>query len=287
LARAPTLPPRPRYSVKTRIKSVTHDPPDAMKRYKWKEWKKPFTSDPKKAVEPKPKREKRSTKKKTAKSEKPPVPVDSMDKKQILTALKREHPQTTHTVGVLKANIQASFRTNKELAEELFQVLNEAVTAANKVKRDAQRLIGLYMEYMARVIRVSPTRCVEPDDRKYLDGLCQRITKKKESGNEDDEPASSGFLGVFLRCLYSGNEPSSTGVAKLVAGFMKRLEALGLYQPPSPLQNIWARRETSFTPSDLVRSVSTQLGSELMRMYCDGTVEMQEKVFFCTHDKDI
>ena len=233
----------------------------------------------------KPKPEKRSTRKKTKKS--PTVPAEPVNKRQLLTALKQEHPQTTLTVGTLKANIKASLRTNMDLANELVQLLNEAVTAANKVKRDGQRLIGLYLERMARVIQTNPARVVEPDDRQYLDGLCQRISKKKDGGDEDggdedDAPASSAFLGAFLRCLYSGNAPSDAGVGKLVAGFMKRLEDLRLYQPPPPERDRWVRHKTPFSPSDLLRSISTQLASELLKMYCHGTIEMQEKVIIYT-----
>jgi len=197
-----------------------------------------------------------------------------MNKKQLLSALKQEHPQVTLTVGTLKANTQACLRNEPDLANELVQLLEEAVREANKVKREAQRLIGRYVELMARVIQSNPTREVEPEDRRYLDGLCQRISKEKEGGKDDDAPASSGFLTAILRCLYSGNEPSE----KLARGYMKRLKALGLYESPTPLKNIWSRHPTAFTPSDLVRSVSTQLAVELMKMYCHGTIEMQEKV---------
>lgn len=51
-----------------------------------------------------------------------------------------------------------------------------------------------------------------------------------------------------------------------------------MYQSPLPLRTIWERLSTAFTPTDLVQSLSTQLAAELMKMYCDGRMEMQEKV---------
>ncbi|KAG0017425.1 hypothetical protein BGZ80_008295 [Entomortierella chlamydospora] len=75
--------PRPRYSVKTRKKTVVHEPPKELTRYKWKPWAKQPESPLEKESTPEPK----PTKKPSKKPKKPPTPIESMDKKGLLKEL--------------------------------------------------------------------------------------------------------------------------------------------------------------------------------------------------------
>jgi hypothetical protein len=77
--------------------------------------------------------------------------------------------------------------------------------------------------------------------------------------------------------LYSGNYPTSkASELKNLDFFIAWLEKHGFYTPPR------ARHELNvampFQPSTLVRSVATQLGSELHKMYGIGTWELHKKV---------
>ncbi|KAF8940035.1 hypothetical protein BGZ58_007965 [Dissophora ornata] len=121
---------------------------------------------------------------------------------------------------------------------------------------------------------------LEPKDRVFLDGLCQRTQPNEEDNSNDDgdydEPGSSQFLAAFLRYIYSGNYPTDRGVGKLVTGFINRLQELGVHTPLRARNVI--RESTTFTPDDLVHSVSVQLAVELKRFYCDGAVKLHKQL---------
>lgn len=60
-----------------------------------------------------------------------------------------------------------------------------------------------------------------------------------------------------------------------VNAFIDRVIELGLYATPSADVNEGA---LPFTPTDLVRSIASQLKAELKRMYTHGTCEIHKKV---------
>ncbi|KAF8940036.1 hypothetical protein BGZ58_007966 [Dissophora ornata] len=122
--------PRPRYSVKTREKTVVYEPPKGLKRYKWKPWVKPPESPLEKESTLKPK----STKKPSRKPKKPPTPIEFMNKKELLSALTWEHPRATLKIGTLQANIRMALNPQMDLAGEMIACLREAVGEANKTK---------------------------------------------------------------------------------------------------------------------------------------------------------
>ncbi|KAG0294208.1 hypothetical protein BGZ98_001851, partial [Dissophora globulifera] len=224
------------------------------------------------------------SKKPATKPKKPPTPIESMNKKQLREALGWEHPMVTLNIGTLQANIRAALKTEREVSCRMIVRLREAVNEANKIKRRAQRLIGRYVEKMA-------SGCLEPVDQTYLDGLCRRVqledaddgqdgSQNHTDDNIDDGSDSSNtqqqFLAAFLRHLYSGNPPTTRGIGPVVSGFIVRLQQLNLYTPPRSTSAILQR--APFTPSDLLRSVSSQLAAELKRLYCNGTIVLQKQL---------
>ncbi|KAF9083253.1 hypothetical protein BGX27_004217, partial [Mortierella sp. AM989] len=165
--------PRPRYSVKSRRKTVNHDRPRAMRRYAWKNWtktpesnlepikesapnptevdsetdidNKPMASTNVKTTKNQPQKrcKKRSKKRPKKKPQKPPTPIKSMGKKQLWDALKWEHPQVSLDIGTIQANIRAATKNNVDVGNQMIVFLREVTGEANKTKRCAQRLIAL------------------------------------------------------------------------------------------------------------------------------------------------
>lgn len=131
----------------------------------------------------------------------------------------------------------------------------------------------------------------EEDDEDEIKGVLENEGNNDDNDDDDDDEDDTdlevrkkggkskgqlSFISSFLRSLYSGNPPKSTGIGIKVNSFISRLQELGLYSPPRSTSALNERMP--FTPTDLVRSVAGQLKSELQRMYKNGTCDIYKKV---------
>ncbi|KAF9574621.1 hypothetical protein EC968_006036 [Mortierella alpina] len=269
--------PRARYSIRIRRRRALEPEPPIMKRYEWKA----FKEQPQSPDTPPPKKPKKA---KTPKKPRPPLKIDKMS---LVRALSYEHPAASLEVGTLKANAKEAIGNDPDLVDELVSCIRGAARQAGNIKRKTQRLLGLYIEQIQR-------HGVQPCDVPILDLLCPRITPKEPSRpeaaeeqdedgdqNEDEiceegkENSTMKFVSALMRYVYSGKQPKATGVGPMVSAFIRRLEQLG----------IWARNNSStppsqpeYRPTDLVRSVASQLSFEIRKMYRQGTYEISDKL---------
>lgn len=280
--RAKTPRHRPRYSIKKRTRRLEHDPPKGMKQYKWKPWTKPPESPV--DLDTGTKSKSKATETESSLSTATTVVAD-MDKRQLVRALCWEHPTVTLDIGTLSANVNEVLKDEPALQQEVLDCIRKAVRLAAEIKRSCQRLIGLYLE------RLTVPGVLQPSDTDVLDHICPRIAPKttdpaadRTDNDEEDKDASDlggngdkqeQFLAALLRYLYSGNYPKRQGVGNVVNTFIIRLEDLMLLNKGDRSA---IRTTMAYKPSDLVRSVASQLSVELKRIYRKGSYELHEKV---------
>lgn len=215
----------------------------------------------------------------------------------------KEHPFATLTVGTLQGNVRTVLMEDTAVAEEAMAIVNDTVHQAHLVKRRCQETIGTFFEH------VFALEVIQPSDRVFFDYLCPRVKAKAPSDerdgqnvNQDDENDDAlqiRFLKCFMTCLYTKNPPSTTGVTagliqfnprlgelcrngkkvgvgEVVGMFIRRLEEFGIQISLRPGSEI--RTQSALPAEVVVRSVATQLGEELNRMYCNGSHALLEKV---------
>ncbi|KAF9900204.1 hypothetical protein EC991_007789, partial [Linnemannia zychae] len=290
---------RGRYSFKTRARKISHTAPPMSKQFKLKFYTRP----------PDTVNNSTPAKKTTSKANKPlqpnTKPIADKDKRGLLRSLSWHHPTAWLDIGTLETNVGrvsgdgATLRNQETplslniVQQEVVDCIQEAVRLAANVKRNAQRLIGGYLETLAvrmhaaeetkrtELQKVSPPMtmtnadrrkarrdAVTDDEREILTHLCVRLNpnntdqeqqdveQKKEDNTDLDEKGNieQQFLRSFLTYLYSGNYPGKAGVGVVVNKLIDWLTDHGFHRP------IRARRDLNetmpFTPSMLVRSVS-------------------------------
>lgn len=128
---------------------------------------------------------------------------------------------------------------------------------------------------------------ISDEDQAILDSLCPRISSKEmnndnedESFNEDgqNDGSNTPFIKSFLTFLYSGNMPNDSKTGRSVKAFIRRLQEMGHLEKPEQKRADMVRNLKEYTPSLVVRSVSSQLSAELRRHYRQGTEKLYEKV---------
>jgi len=224
-----------RYSFKQRTRKKLHPPPPVMKQFYRKPYKqtptKPTTTTPDKPTTNKPKNIKAPmyTKK----------PTESLDKNNVVRCLSWYHPTSTLDVGTLAANTKrvfsvrpapADFETasssplalgapaptviSLDLQQHVLDCIQEAVRLASGVKRQAQRLIGVFVDTLrvrmntkeeerkselqaeGEVFSEEEERqqirrnAISADERQILACLCARVESKKEKDKD------GGGMGV-------------------------------------------------------------------------------------------
>lgn len=254
---------RERYSFQEQTRRKIHTPPPRMKQFSLKHYKEPSetTSDKSTPTKPKTKVEKISTPLKK--------PLADMDKMGLVRSLAWHHPTVSLEVGTLNANTQRVFMNQplsttppsilagpdapssnlpnlnpSDLQRLVMECLQVATCLAAEKKREAQRLIGVFVETLRirmdaaeetlRVKMLSETPPMSEEqrirarrdaitevERKILDRFCDRIKlkdadtdvdgtdKSRESDSDLDGEAGDQekFLLSFLIFLYSGNYP--------------------------------------------------------------------------------
>ncbi|KAF8920912.1 hypothetical protein BGZ58_004253, partial [Dissophora ornata] len=291
---------RPRYSFKQRRKGNEHDPPEAMTLYKRKNYKRP----PDKPVAPSP-----------PKSKKTPIRsvVTDQKKKTLLKALDFEHPLVSLDTGTLRTNVRTVHKTEPSLGDEVMRCIQRAVQEASSVKRRCQRLVGMYLENVLSHNSINDTdrdildhlcsRLSEKDVNQAEKQVTATATatntststssatissttlasapeEEEEDKNDtrEDEDSSQNKQQVFLQsvmgCLYSKNRPTGGSTANK---FIARLEELDLLGTEEILPQGSLQQKTDDTPSNLVRSVASQMSVELKKHYKNGSCELFKK----------
>ncbi|KAI1286127.1 hypothetical protein EDD11_000592, partial [Mortierella claussenii] len=281
---------RPRYSFKRqdRTKMTKRPPPPKMKQFVWKPFKEPDDKPEKPKPRPKPKPALKLLSDSTA----------ATNKLALSRLMNYQHPTANLFVGTLSANIKRVLPGEDSLRDEVMSVCLGAISEAARIKREAQRLIGTYLEHLTK----KGLEGLDVEDRVFLDLLCPRVSMgdvKKgaevvaeddddddddddevfgvveegdgegddDDGGDDDtdlggsngnDNAQRQFLASLLIYLYSGNRPKKAEVAR----FIDRLEGLHLHELRSQpdIKNIMA-----FTAVSLLRSITGQLKGELKR----------------------
>ncbi|KAG0020284.1 Elongation of fatty acids protein 2 [Podila clonocystis] len=268
---------RPPYSFKSRTQRAEHGLPPAMVQLKWKGYKELS------------KQEKPSTVVKNKTPIQPPI--TSITKKSLLSALAFEHPTVCQPIGCLQGKINKVLTDMPTLRMEVLDCIRHAVRLAWAVKCLCQQIIGLFLETL-----FSSDTDIDASDREMLDALCERISAKtlaKEDGQDasdgDDQTDLGGkgskqlqFLKSFMTYLFSGALPGTkggkgkeSGVVGTVNTFITRLNSLGLLEQV-PLSD--TASGMVYTPSNLVRSVASQVKVEIKKHYRNGTKTLLEKL---------
>lgn len=205
-----------------------------------------------------------------------------------------------------------------EMQQEVVNCLQEAPRLAAGVKREAQRLIGHFVETLRdRMDKVEEERriilelmtppqtmtesyrlqcrkdCITEVEREMLLSICNWIKpadidegeedtgSNEENDNSDVENRQDKEFCVllsFLTYLYSGNYPKENSKAGGVANHLIIWLVKDGIHNPVRTRN--ELQETAkFSPGFLVRSVSGQLATEFKRMYGHGVRDLHNKVW--------
>lgn len=304
---------RPRYSFKKRTGLGHHEPPSAAKQLKWK----PPKMVPKVANNPST----TSVAKKDTDKKAKAIPKERSTnssktvKQKYLKPLSWHHPTSSLEVGLLEPNTKRVFTDRPDLQQAVVDCIRNASTKAVDVKRQAQRLIGGFIETLKTRIEnevaearddvsegetLSETKRLEirrkavtDDERVILEYLGGKV-KPKEGGDGENSTDGSQqhsddtdldekgdkqvhFLQSFLVYLYSNNLPNKNSeIGKAVDGFVAMLVKFGLFVVTRSRGEI--NQRTPFTPTHLVRSVVGNLAWELKNMYQGGSHLLHDKV---------
>ncbi|KAF9290374.1 hypothetical protein BGZ88_007373, partial [Linnemannia elongata] len=304
---------RPRYSFKKRTGLGHHEPPSAAKQLKWK----PPKIIPKVANNPST----TSVAKKDTDKKAKAIPKERSTnssrtvKQKYLKSLSWHHPTSSLEVGLLEPNTKRVFTDRPDLQQAVVDCIRDASTKAVDVKRQAQRLIGGFIETLKTRIEnevaearddvsegetLSETKRLEirrkavtDDERVILEYLGGKVKPKEDGDGENSTDGSQQhsddtdldekgdkqvhFLQSFLTYLYSNNLPNKNSeIGKAVDGFVAMLVKFGLFAVTRSRGEI--NQRTPFTPTHLVRSVVGNLAWELKNMYQGGSHLLHDKV---------
>ncbi|KAF8958121.1 hypothetical protein BGZ46_002037, partial [Entomortierella lignicola] len=281
---------RLRYSFKARKGAKQCPPPAKMKQFVLKPYKEPSVepTEPSDNSHNKPKAQPKAQSKAKAKAKSAPTL-----KLEVMRSMAYQHPISSLYIGTLSANVKRAVSNQPTLQQAVTLCIQEASREAARIKRKGQILIGTYIERLESI-----GKDLSNTDRAILDLLSRRLViKDAERLDTDDEEIESNsnddaelegkvkagkgaeqlaFLWAFLKSIYSGNPPNNVGMGQKVNAFIYRLCQLGLYTQPRSLSEINERMP--FTPTDLVRSVATDLKAQLERIYRRGSYDLYNKL---------
>ncbi|KAF9382477.1 hypothetical protein CPC16_009322 [Podila verticillata] len=264
---------RGRFSFKERTRKVVHAPPPKAKQFKLKFYQESVQTNNVSAKKSKPKGDKVSS----GLQEKSPA---NLDKKGLVRSMNWNHPTSSLEIGTVCANVRRVVMDG-EMQQEVVDCLQEAPRLAAGVKREAQRLIGHFVEMLRdRMDKVEEERRIILElmtppqtmtesyrhqcrkdfitevEREILLSICKWIKpadidegeedtgSNEENDNSDVENRQDKefcALHSFLTYLYSGNYPKGNTKAG-------------------------------------VRSVTGQLAAEFKRMYGHGARDLHNKL---------
>ncbi|KAF9106582.1 hypothetical protein BGX30_008814, partial [Mortierella sp. GBA39] len=129
---------RGRFSFKERTRKIVHDPPPKAKQFVLKFYKERPESNPAAAKKSKPRVDK-------GPSELQKKSLAEMDKNGLMQSLSWHHPTSSLEIGTMRANVGRVVMDEK-IQQDVIDCLQEAPRLAAGVKREAQRLIGHFVE---------------------------------------------------------------------------------------------------------------------------------------------
>lgn len=98
-------------------------------------------------------------------------------------------------MGTLKANISLALPNQLSMQKEVMEVIQGATSEAARVKREAQRLIGCYIEKLDKI----GFEHISSVDEEALHHLCQPVTMKNVTDTEDisvEEEDDNQIIGL-------------------------------------------------------------------------------------------
>jgi len=271
---------RKRFSFKTRSRLKEHEPPDAMKKYQWKPWKKaPDCPLDRTTYVPQNKNKTKPTK--------PPPPAKDMDKAALLNAMQWEHPTRTLNIGTINANVTRGLNKEfgqpgaSELLPKIKACLQRIVRLASTTKRTCQRAIGQYIERLL-------IQGIDETDRFLLDKLCPRVYDRsvasdnngdgeadEELDEHDDKIDTKNeplqFLSTLLLSIYTSKLPANKGSGCHVRRFIEKAKDFlpGIMEGGTRMM---------YPGSSFLRSTAVHLSVELRKHYKNGSRDLCEKV---------
>ncbi|KAG0274828.1 hypothetical protein BGZ96_004069 [Linnemannia gamsii] len=307
---------RGRFSFKERTRKIVHGPPANAKQFKLKFYRKPAQTESIPAKKSKPRGDK-------ATSALQKKPLADLDKNGLVRRMNWHHPSSSLEIGTVRANVGRAVMdkvTSKDILgvmqQEVVDCLQEAPRLAGGVKREAQRLIGHFVESLKeRMDKVEEERrqilelmtppqtmteayrlqcrkdSITEVEREILLWICESVKPadidkdEEDSGKKDDDNSDVAsrqdkafrFLLSFLTYLYSGNFPKENSKAGgVVDHLVIWLVKGGIHNPARSREELG--ETAKFTPGYLVRSVSGQMAAEFKRMYGHGTRDLHDKL---------
>lgn len=241
----------------------------------------------------------------------------NLNKKGLMQSMNWNHPTSSLEIGTVCANVRHMVMDG-EMQQEVVNCLQEAPWLAAGVKREAQHLIGHFMEMLRdhmdkveeeqRIILelMTPPQtmtesyqlqcrkdCITEVEWEMLLSICNWIkpadidegeedtSSNEENSNsnvEDRKDKEFCILLSFLTYLYSGNYPKENSKAGGVANHL----IIWLVKDGihNPVQTCNELQETvKFSPRFLVCSVSGQLATKLKWMYGHRAHDLHNKVW--------
>ncbi|KAF9399912.1 hypothetical protein BGZ76_007817, partial [Entomortierella beljakovae] len=176
------------------------------------------------------------------------------------------------------------------LAIQVQVCLQEVTRLAAETKRSCQVLLGRFIELILTPGKDGKT-IFDEKDRKYLDAICPRLKAGVTESSHDmveeenlmqdqdlpEDKDDKSFLGILMRCLYAEKLPlkSEKSEGQTVTDFIKRLQDLKLLGPTINGGSI--NKKMPYPGTSILGSVTTQLATELKRIYKIGSQELSEK----------
>ncbi|KAF9919719.1 hypothetical protein FBU30_010621, partial [Linnemannia zychae] len=301
---------RPRYSFKTRQQRKEHNPPTSMTLYKLKPYKVP---PEKPVVPPQLKSKKPSIRAAITNQKKKTIlnaldfehPLTSLDMGQLHTNIRGLHNADPSLADEALQCIQGAVREAsniKRRCQQLIAMYLGVVLSSNTINNTDRDILdhicvrlsenGINQAKMQVIPTTSPTDTMassstadtstSSSSTTMSSAMSTSATDEVEDENHetrDDEDSNQNMQQIFLQsvmiCLYSKNRPRNSSTA---ANFITRLEELGLLCVDDVLVQGSRRRETNYAPSSLVRSVTSQLSSEIKRHYVNGSYNLYKKL---------
>ncbi|KAF9333018.1 hypothetical protein BG006_004085 [Podila minutissima] len=212
------------FSFKERTHKIVHAPPPKAKQFKLKFYWEPVQTNSVLAKKSKPKGNKVSS----GLQEKS---LANLDKKGLMRSMNWNHPMSSLEIGTVHANVRHMVMDG-EMQQEVVDCLQEAPQLAAGMKREAQHLIGHFVEMLRDHMDKCRKDFITEVEQEILLSICKWIkpadidegeedTGSNEENNnsnvENRQDKEFCILLSFLMYLYSGNYPKENSKAGGVA----------------------------------------------------------------------
>ncbi|KAF9912500.1 hypothetical protein EC991_010587 [Linnemannia zychae] len=192
-------------------------------------------------------------------------PIESMNKAQLVSSMKWQHPLRHLKIGTLSAN------TKRALGDEIVQqqavnCVKDITNQAFTTKRDAQEFLGYYIEAGGE------SEIEEDEDDENEDEEDEQDEEDEEDEEDVDDDNNKGsktdkdakfkrFYAILLAHVYSRKRLPATAVGRQVQKLISRAHEL---QVSLPVQRQWP---TVYSTDVLLSSVKQQLYVEIKKIF--------------------